>query len=277
MDKAAAVRALAAAGVLVSPELLGNATAEQLEQLLKKKPGQLFVTALAEPLALRVERAPSAGDAAVADLVQAYQRKFERLRDLLLRRPELQDAVSLASMSGRAAGIGMVRELTGTGFVLEDPTGTVEVVLPESTERPDIDDVIAVRGEMRGQQLVASELLFPDVPLPKQLPAVQGELLLGVPGPLSFLPITSVAWARLGALTIVSWEPPTPLTERAAIRLLRKRWLPLAPRPGPIEPALLEPVPDILWLRCDPPWTATYKGVTLIASQGASIDLATLD
>lgn len=275
MDKPAAVRALAAAGVLVSPDVLAQASAEQLEQLLRG-PKQLFVTALAPVAAVQAEPEPAAAaQLAVSDFAEAYQRKFERLRDLLLRRPELAGAVSLAGARAarEAACIGMVQRQLPEGVVLEDPTGTLEVAL--SGERPERDDVVAVRGEMRGSVLEAKELLFPDVPLPKQVPHLPGELVLGGPGPLSFTPTRFPAAARVGPLRVVAWQPPAPLDKKAAVAILQRRWLPLAPSPGAVEPALLDPAPDVLWLSQERAWSETYKGVTIVAAPSAAVDLST--
>ncbi len=263
LDKATALRALAAAGVLVSPAIAAGASAAQLAQLLQRKEKQLIITALQEPvqeLSITVEPAPPPlAQLAIADVAAAYQRKFERLRDLLLRRlnnepPVGGSAGAVSIRTAQAAGgegwcIGMVREPTADGFVLEDPTGTLEVASAVAVER---DDVLAVRGTLHDQRLVATEALYPDIPLPTTVPAAAGTLLLGAgeaAGAIQLLLQQNPLHAMVaGQLRIAAWKPPAPLDQRAAVALLQKRWLPLPPQPGPVEPALLDPAPDILWL-----------------------------
>ncbi|HLD78259.1 MAG TPA: hypothetical protein VJB16_04490, partial [archaeon] len=138
--------------------------------------------------------------------------------------------------------------------------------------------VVAVQGSVRDQRLVATEVLHPDLPLPKAVPALAGTLQLGAGTGALLLqqnPLHALVGSDPGQLRIAAWHPPAPLDQRAAIALLQKRWLPLPPRPGPVEPALLDPAPDILWLAQATAWAAAYKAVTIVAAERARVDLET--
>ena len=272
MDKANALQRLAAAGILVSPAVAAAASAQQLEQLLTQKQGQLVVTELPDvaPATVSAEPLLKVAQLTVPEMVAAYQRKFTALRDLLLRRV---DAVSLrmaATSNGPVSCIGMVRRLTAVGVELEDTTGLLEATLPAGMERPAIDDVVALRGTMNGSVLHATELLLPDVPLPQRIAAAELTIRLGAEG---IQPEGPLQCFTVAGMRVLAWQPAAPLTQQQAIAVLRKRWLPVRPSAGPKEPALLEPLPDIIWLRCEPAWSASYKGVTLVAAARATVDL----
>jgi len=108
-----------------------------------------------------------------ADIIKQYNHVYEKIRDMLLRKT---DAVSINKIKNQpfASVIGMVRALTQSGYVIEDPTGETDVI---SSNRPMLDDVIAVKGIIRDGRIIESEVLYPDIPITRNTPAPDITLL----------------------------------------------------------------------------------------------------
>ncbi|MBI4181507.1 MAG: hypothetical protein HY520_00875 [Candidatus Aenigmarchaeota archaeon] len=265
MDKKAAVERLLARGVLVTPEVLSQLTEDQVEQV-----GGEGAVVTAVPAGPVVELPAEQASLTVADVVGFYREKYDRLRDLLLQRVEPISVSHTGKVFQAVALILMVREAALQGFVGEDPTGTVEVVCKD---RPEPKDVVGVRGYMREGKVVASELVWPDVPLPKG--GKRGVVELGPAGVrVGRWPAVAVARAparvRAADLEILACRGEGPPEE-----WLRKRCLPGPPR-ATANPYVLTRVPDVLWVQGREEGSKIYKGVMIVQTregQGARVDL----
>ena len=129
----------------------------------------------------------------VQDFVKHYNLRFEALKKLLLKRQELQNALSLHRVLAKSEGggvsfIGMVssRDYTQKGnllFTLEDVTGEVKVVVNKNRKElfdlardVMVDEVIGICGSAKEKIVFCNEILFPDVPLDKELKKADEEV-----------------------------------------------------------------------------------------------------
>ncbi len=121
----------------------------------------------------------------VQDFVSLYNARFKELEKILRQRSELQNLTSISRIVSKkerenVSLVGVVYEkgVTKTGnlmLTLEDPTGTVKVVINKSkeelfklAEEIQLDETIGVVG-MFDQIIFANSLYIPDIPLTKEL------------------------------------------------------------------------------------------------------------
>jgi DNA polymerase II small subunit len=115
----------------------------------------------------------------INDWVAYYFDRYNRLRDILQNRDELQGTIAIgralkADGRQKVSVIGMVRNIQKTlrgSYVLEleDPTGLVKVMLrsPEALRKAEelvFDEVIGIVGTKSGDLLYADDVYFPDIP-----------------------------------------------------------------------------------------------------------------
>jgi len=107
----------------------------------------------------------------VQDFVEILNKRYGFLQDILLRKVELKNIVSINKVSnGNVSVIGLVKDMliknSRRMLVLEDPTGYIDVLIDASlTEKVVLDDVVAVTGRISGKVLYAEKIFFPSVPL----------------------------------------------------------------------------------------------------------------
>ena len=107
----------------------------------------------------------------IQDFVRNLNERYVFLQNILMKKLELSNIVSINKCSdGAASIIGMVKEKEEKGdkfiAILEDPTGEVQVSIQKKLgEKISLDDVIAVSGEINNKVLNADKIIFPDVPL----------------------------------------------------------------------------------------------------------------
>jgi hypothetical protein len=107
----------------------------------------------------------------IQDFVRTLNERYVFLQNILMKKLELSNIVSINKCSdGAASIIGMVKEKEEKGdkfiAVLEDTTGEVQVSIQKKLgEKISLDDVIAVSGEINSKVLNADKIIFPDVPL----------------------------------------------------------------------------------------------------------------
>lgn len=120
------------------------------------------------------------------DFVQYWRHRFNGLSAILRSRQELQGVTSISRLIARrednnVAVIGMVanKQITKNNNIiltLEDTTGEITVIvhirnpkLVELAKDIVLDEVIGITGGMRDKTIFADKILFPDVPLSKEL------------------------------------------------------------------------------------------------------------
>ena len=193
------------------------------------------------------------------------------------------------NVSSEVTVIGMIKEIVQQGFVLEDPTGEITVITSQS---PDVNTVIAVTGVVRENKLFKKEIIYPEIPLPKNIPKFEGKLLLTTEEAREDHDIilstattkghkieSNPTWVELEKgdkkITVLIYTSDSPIEEMDIIKHLQKRLLPSKSN-TPNKNILIERVPDIFWLIQDNEWTKNYKGITIISSDKTiSVNLAT--
>jgi DNA polymerase II small subunit len=116
----------------------------------------------------------------INDWVAYYNNRYERIKDLLIQRPELKSALSIGRIlkqtgRERVSIIGMVRSCWKSAkgnlvLELEDPSGFIRVVFGKArdsfsrVEEVVPDEVIGVVGTKSGTILWGEKVIFPDIP-----------------------------------------------------------------------------------------------------------------
>jgi DNA polymerase II small subunit len=113
----------------------------------------------------------------VQDFVEYYNNRYERIKNLLLRRRDIQSAMSISHMENRSEGdevsvVGLVEDKykTNSGkwiVYIEDPTGRTKLLVEEQDGEHIIqDEVIGANGSLGDNILFCDDVIWPDLPLP---------------------------------------------------------------------------------------------------------------
>ena len=121
----------------------------------------------------------------IQHFVSYFKVRYEKLKKILMDRPDLQNAISIKRALEKNAResialIGLVtdKRITKKGnylITIEDPTGEIKFVIIKDKESGKdakdivLDEVIGVTGTTGEGIVFANELFFPDVPLSKEL------------------------------------------------------------------------------------------------------------
>lgn len=122
----------------------------------------------------------------VQDFVKHFTHRFKAIEGMLRHRSELQGLTSIARVKGKKdrekiSIIGMVIESSQTKnghyiFTVEDLSGTIKVLvnkdntqLIEEAKEVLFDDIIGITGTANGDIVFSDSIIFPDVPLSKEL------------------------------------------------------------------------------------------------------------
>lgn len=120
------------------------------------------------------------------DFVKYFRARYEKLKEILCTRQELINSISISRAlekpeSERVSIVGLVSDKGETKkgnvvLTLEDITGTIKVIITKKNEdlikkAADVvyDEAIGVKGTTADKAIFANDLLFPDVPLTKEL------------------------------------------------------------------------------------------------------------
>ncbi len=113
----------------------------------------------------------------VQDFVDYYNDRYERIKNLLLRRRDIQSAISLSHIENRNEGeevsvVGIVTDKykTNSGkFIvyIEDPTGATKLLVEEEDGEHIVqDEVIGANGSLGDDIIFCDDVIWPDLPLP---------------------------------------------------------------------------------------------------------------
>lgn len=199
MDQQEAVKELTAAGCIVQKDAADRLDDHRVERIKELSPSPMVVNERlidnleAGEISLEtsvdvmtdIEREKEKRD--VNDFVNFYNDRYERLKQLLLRRREVQNAVSISRLDDMAerdevSVVGMVKDKyrTSSGkFIvyLEDPTGETKILAyPDEGEQIVLDEVIAANGSLGDDIVFADRIIWPDVPLPSDVPSASEEV-----------------------------------------------------------------------------------------------------
>ncbi len=122
----------------------------------------------------------------VSDFAQLFKRRYYSIMNMLRARKEMDGILSISRLSKKqqkesVAFVGMVSDRSETAngnivLTLEDDTGLIKVIVTKNNQdlftiANDIvyDEVVGVTGMMGDNVVFANNILFPDVPLSKEL------------------------------------------------------------------------------------------------------------
>jgi DNA polymerase II small subunit/DNA polymerase delta subunit B len=245
------------------------------------------------------------------DFVQYYNVRYGALKNMLLRKTNAVSINKLDSGQGTSTIIGMVKEKTQKGIILEDPTGQIEVVASQdmlNSMGVAEDDVLAATGSAREAAFFAKGIVLPDVPLTHPMGSMDATLMLserisnttqatqkadiictpdGIVSQGKSTDLTNPAWVEITGqekiVRLLVYTPEGEATLSDAVEMLKKRHL--SPKrsqvrqfvgPDPKDPFLIEQIPDIFWLVSKEKGFKAYKGVTVIScgpESAAIVDL----
>jgi DNA polymerase II small subunit/DNA polymerase delta subunit B len=221
----------------------------------------------------------------VQEYVKDLNERYSFLQNLLVKKLELSDVVSINKIGGsnELTVIGMVksREERGNDILLtiEDPTGEIDSVVSKSLgEKICVDDVLAVSGRLGSNRLIIDRLMFPDVSIK---PVVFSEDSIKVAYSdkeakadyrvtsnniidsvkKKETPISSPCIFKVGEVTFLFLMGYDPLD------VLKKRYL----KKGE-DSFLIDTVPDVVF--SDANVNSNYKGISIV-SNDKLIDLRT--
>jgi len=122
------------------------------------------------------------------DFVNVFNNRFKNLSEILKNRKELENIISISklktkSQNDKTSLIGMILDKQTTKnkniiLTLEDITGTCTVIIKNSDENKELfeiaenlvfDEVIGVLGTFINNAVFAEKIIFPDIPLSKEL------------------------------------------------------------------------------------------------------------
>jgi DNA polymerase II small subunit/DNA polymerase delta subunit B len=106
----------------------------------------------------------------VQEYVKDLNERYSFLQNLLVKKLELSDVVSINKIGGsnELTVIGMVKSKAEKDnnllITIEDPTGEIDSVVSKSLgEKINVDDVLAISGRLGTKSLLIDRLMFPDV------------------------------------------------------------------------------------------------------------------
>lgn len=175
MEQKEIVAKLLEKGVLISPENLDKA-----EELLKEQEKPKNSVIVVEEYIEDSKKRP------YEHFVRHLNNKYKALENMLKSRPDLQDLTSISHLRHKndrdyVSVIGMILEISETKnknimIKLEDRTGIINVLFSNKNAALHslakdlcLDEVIGVKGTAGDNIVFANELVFPDVPLNKEL------------------------------------------------------------------------------------------------------------
>jgi len=122
----------------------------------------------------------------VSDFVEYFKYRYNSLKNLLVNRPELNNATSINRILNRTdkdrtviIGIVMEKFITKNGniiFTLEDLTGSMKVIVTKNKKDlfdkandVQLDEVIGIIGMSSDKVVFVNDLIYPDIPISHEL------------------------------------------------------------------------------------------------------------
>jgi hypothetical protein len=300
MDDSEILKELLKRGLMVSPQTLTEIKRNGMEQFLSGEGrGRIGKQDAGErhKITYQIKEYPHQDVITPEDVIRRNLEKYEILRRILLKRADAVSIGNIQKTSSKACIVGMVREKTQGGFLLEDATGQASVKSRENVEE---DDVIAVRGWPRDNTFFAEEIIYPDVPINREITSMDARILLtsgmnaheggfdvvimpdSLAGEGKERRIPNPAWIFLedgkNNMVVLVYRVSGRTDKNTVISWLRKRHIGKR-RHIPERGTVLERIPDLFWVISESePWMDNYKGVSIVSfgrNHSAIIDLKT--
>lgn len=290
MDRKEAVRELISRGEIPTPELIeGMVSGKRAGAAEKGAATKEDVGGSVEVRVLSPERKEKLSS---GDFTSYYNSKYDGLREILSPKISAISINKAKETFGEIGVIGMVREKTPTGYLIEDTTGAIELVQRDSGLAP--GDVIGVSGQVRENRLFGNGIVFPDVPLTQRFGTIKGLRVTLSRKPLEKREEGALCFhadekrlhngSRIeiscgGNVSILFYSPSGNAGPQECVESLKKRHLIISQKEitSPKDDFIVKDVPDILWADSDTHFVESYKGVIVLSpgKEEISIDLET--
>jgi len=322
MDRKDIVRKLLEAGLMVSPHELDRLHEDNIDDFIARKKGRAPEEKSerkehGEPGKDAAEDEPAAKEAqaksetekpvlgisiishepkrmGAKDFTELYRRMFQQLRSLLAKKVDAVSINKTKNVFSSVSIIGMVQSRTERGYIVEDETGSMEVVTDQTMDE---DDIVGISGMVREGRLFAGEIEYPDIPFNREIGKLDATVFVGKSMPSNveadaFLVSgkaegKAIAVRNPSSITLSRGqekatalfyrpEPGTPLHHAGA--WLKRRHLPSSWKGVRSAGSclVLDPAPDVIWVDVDEKGSSLHKGV-LVVSPGASGALVNLE
>ncbi|MBU2520055.1 MAG: hypothetical protein KKB03_02325 [Nanoarchaeota archaeon] len=305
MEKKDIIKIFMEKGVLLSPQELKEIDEYNYEEILSKhiKPeedktikynkeeeNKLEITTkpiTKEQIEIIIKNFKKKKQVIPKDFIDYYNKKYEGIRNILTKKLNATSINKAMDISSTSNIIGVVKQRAQNGFVLEDQTGSIEII---SKDDPPIGDILSVTGSSREGKFFEKEIVYPDIPLTHRINSLKGEITLEKQdGKINVISsavtkeTTTPSHIRIKKgdreVLVFIYEPIEPIRQDHVVELLKKRHL--SPKISEIlyddDPFIIEPVPDVVVLFGGEEYVKNYKGVTVVStgSRATKIDLET--
>lgn len=268
MNKHDLIQKFFSKGILLSPGVLEHV----LEEHLSLEHPPLILTSLPTPF--QVEYPEERKTLTVQDISHFYLEKYKGIQQILLEKISPLSISNAAKKFEEVSLIGIVRERTPSGYIVEDQTGWMDVF---SSSSPPNGDVLGIVGYVREGKLFEKERIYPDVPLPKDIKTPDLTFFLKKDGQEISCGSQRLSLQKCpakiqfqGVEIIFAQGGDHPL------EWLKKRHLP-EKITSPSDFYLIDHIPDILWVLSQKDFVDIYKGVLIVGTgeHSAKIDMKT--
>jgi hypothetical protein len=285
MDRKEAVKQVISRGEIPTPELIESmlsGSSIPKEEGGEKGDGKIGV---------RIFTPERKGRLSSHDFTSFYNSKYDGLKEMLSSKTSAISINKAKNTFGEVSVIGMVREKTPAGYVIEDTTGQMVIVREEGDLA--LGDVIGVSGQVKENRLFVKGVVFPDVPLTQRFGSIKGVRIMlsrkpakSREGEIHFhaereggkLPNGSrIEISGRGTVRMLFYSPAGRAGPQECVESLKKRHLIISQKEisSPRDEFIIKDVPDILWADSDTRFVESYKGVLIISpgSESVCIDL----
>ncbi|HLD41815.1 MAG TPA: hypothetical protein VJB06_02170 [archaeon] len=306
MEKSEIVNKFLEQGFLISPGFLDQLTEEKINLLLPtlKTKNTLVLSQIEEPetaipqkhtepqkkdaptlskpedteITFTIKKSEQPKNLSVKDFVQYYNNKYTILKNILCTK---LNPVSINKLSNipSATVIGLISEKITQGYLIEDPTGKLEIIYEKHLPK---NSVFGFTGDIKEGKMIVTAVSCPDIPLDKKIKTSNLNLSFYFEkgSPLikanktkeikDFKLPAAIKVSKASEINILVFKPETQIKKTEAIEFLKFRCLPETTAPN--ENHIISEEPDIFWIIQKDSWSENYKGVTIISGESAEID-----
>lgn len=291
MSKPEIISKFLESGLLLSPDVLERIDANNFETLLNtaKSRNEIIITKIEEPqISASIRQFSQKSTLTPKDFVEYYSKKYEKLGQILSQKIQ---PISINRLSGgQESIIGMVLELTNNGYIVEDPTGKIEI---RTDKQLQLNSVYGFKGSAKENIFFATDVIFPDLPLTRKIQKIDAEILLttGKSSQNKFAITTNtefsgadfvhckanpchlILFSGENKLTIVVFRPEESITQKKATQFLKNRFIDEPKIPD--ESFILDMEIDVFWIIQKTNWSENYKGTTIVSGEDIFLNLKT--